>query len=92
MNGTRRIVQQSEAVDVAGAPLVEIGDPRDLEIVVELLSVDAVKVDPEQRVIRDHRGGESVLEGRVRIVEPRRRMGKAGARLPNSVSWMVRLN
>ncbi|NNC64097.1 MAG: HlyD family efflux transporter periplasmic adaptor subunit, partial [Gammaproteobacteria bacterium] len=32
-----RILQQSEAVVTSGAPLVEIGDPRDLEIVVDLL-------------------------------------------------------
>ncbi len=65
-----RILQQSEAVVQAGAPLVEIGDSRDLEIVVDLLSADAVKVEPGQRVVIERWGGEKALEGRVRLVEP----------------------
>jgi HlyD family secretion protein len=54
----------------AGTPLVEIGDPRDLEIVVDLLSADAVKVEAEQRVIVDGWGGHKPLEGRVQLIEP----------------------
>jgi len=65
-----RIVQQSEAVVAAGAPLIEIGNARDLEIVVDLLSADAVKVEPGQRVIIERWGGEAPLIGRVRLVEP----------------------
>ncbi|MBT8099780.1 MAG: HlyD family efflux transporter periplasmic adaptor subunit [Gammaproteobacteria bacterium] len=65
-----RIQQQSEAVVAAGAPLIEIGDPRDLEIVVDLLSADAVKVEPGQRVIIERWGGDAPLAGRVRLVEP----------------------
>jgi HlyD family secretion protein len=65
-----RILQQSEAVVAAGTPLVEIGDPRDLEIVVDLLSSDAVNVAPGQRVIIERWGGDAALEGRVRLVEP----------------------
>ena len=65
-----RIRQQSEAVVAAGAPLIEIGNPRDLEIVVDLLSADAVKVEPGQRVIIERWGGDAPLVGRVRLVEP----------------------
>ena len=65
-----RIVQQSEAVVAAGAPLIEIGNPRDLEIVVDLLSADAVKVEPGQRVVIERWGGDAPLIGRVRLVEP----------------------
>ena len=65
-----RIVQQSEAVVAAGTPLIEIGNPRDLEIVADLLSSDAVQVEPGQRVIIERWGGERALEGRVRLVEP----------------------
>lgn len=65
-----RILQQSEGVVGAGDPLVEIGDSRDLEIVVDLLSSDAVRAAPGQRVIIERWGGESALEGRVRVVEP----------------------
>lgn len=65
-----RILQQSERVVAAGSPLIEIGNPRDLEIVVDLLSPDAVKVEPGQRVIIERWGGDAPLAGRVRLVEP----------------------
>jgi HlyD family secretion protein len=65
-----RVLQQSEGVVAAGAPLVEVGDPRDLEIVVDLLSTDAVKAEAGQRAIVDGWGGPKPLEGRVRLVEP----------------------
>jgi HlyD family secretion protein len=65
-----RVVQQSEGVVTAGAPLVEVGDPRDLEIVVDLLSADAVRVETGQRVIIESWGGDLPLAGRVRLVEP----------------------
>jgi HlyD family secretion protein len=65
-----RILQQSEGVVAAGAPLVEIGNPRDLEVVVDLLSADAVNVTAGQRVIIERWGGDVTLEGRVRVVEP----------------------
>ena len=64
-----KLVQQSEAVVPAGAPLIEIGDPLDLEINAELLSTDAVQIKPGAPVHIDGWGGPS-LEGRVRIVEP----------------------
>lgn len=65
-----RILHESEGVVAAGEPLVEIGDPRDLEIVVDLLSPDAVTVRPGQRVIIEDWGGVEALAGRVRRVEP----------------------
>lgn len=39
-----RLLEESEAIVTAGTPLVEVGNPNDLEIVVDLLSSDAVKV------------------------------------------------
>ena len=65
-----RVLQQSEGVVAAGTPLIEIGDPRNLEIVVDLLSPDAVKVEPGQRVIIERWGGDAPLAGRVSVVEP----------------------
>ncbi len=65
--GQRR---ESEGVVVAGQPLLEIGDPGALEVVVDLLSTDAVKVEPGTRVLFERWGGENTLEGRVRVVEP----------------------
>lgn len=65
-----RILQQSEVVVSSGTPLVEIGNSRDLEIVVDLLSSDAVKVEAGQKVIIERWGGKRELHGKVRLVEP----------------------
>lgn len=65
-----RVLAESEAVVAAGTPLLEIGDPQDLEIVVDLLSTDAVQVRPGATVVIEHWGGPDALHGRVRLVEP----------------------
>lgn len=54
----------------AGAPLLELGDPARLEVVVELLSTQAVRIAPGTRVSFERWGGEADLEGVVRVVEP----------------------
>ncbi|NIP48272.1 MAG: HlyD family efflux transporter periplasmic adaptor subunit [Gammaproteobacteria bacterium] len=65
-----RILHKSEGVVEAGDPLLEIGDPEDLEVVVDFLSADAVRISPGQRVIMDEWGGGAALAGEVRLVEP----------------------
>jgi HlyD family secretion protein len=65
-----KLFQESEALVASGTPLLEIGNPAELEIVAELLSEDAVRVTPGQRVIVDRWGGSDPLEGRIRRVEP----------------------
>lgn len=65
-----RVFHESEGVVEAGEALIEIGDPRDLEIVADLLSSDAVKVQAGQRVLIEDWGGDGTLDGRVRLVEP----------------------
>lgn len=65
-----RVPQESERVVVAGTPLVEVGEPEQLEIVTDLLSADAVRVAPGADVIIEDWGGERALKGRVRLVEP----------------------
>jgi HlyD family secretion protein len=64
-----KLYQQSEGVVNAGQPLLEVGDPRRLEVVVEVLSADAVRLKPDMRVEFERWGGNT-LEGRVRLVEP----------------------
>ena len=64
-----KILQESEAVVPAGAPLMEIGDPRDLEVVADLLSTDAVQVHVGSQVTIDGWGGPPV-RGRVTRVDP----------------------
>jgi len=65
-----QIADRSERVVREGDMLMQIGDPADLEIVVDYLSMDAVKIETGQRVIIDNWGGDGTLEGRVRLVEP----------------------
>jgi HlyD family secretion protein len=64
------IPERSERTVQPGQLLMEVGEPTELEIVVDLLSVDAVKVMPGQRVLVSGWGGDSTLEGRVRRVDP----------------------
>jgi HlyD family secretion protein len=65
-----RLVQESEAVVPTGQPLLEIGNVGDLEIVSDLLSSAAVRVEAGQRVLIEQWGGDKPLQGRVRRVEP----------------------
>ncbi|HEY8258766.1 MAG TPA: HlyD family efflux transporter periplasmic adaptor subunit [Gemmatimonadales bacterium] len=64
------ILERSERTVQVGESLLEVGDPSDLEIVVDLLSTDAVKASAGQRMLVTGWGGDSALEGRVRLVEP----------------------
>lgn len=65
-----RIIQQSEGVVQPGAPLLELGDPSALEIVVDVLTSDAVELKPGTPVRIERWGGERALSAHVRMVEP----------------------
>jgi HlyD family secretion protein len=65
-----RRLRESESVVPAGEALLEIGDPDRLEIVSDLLSTDAVRVNPGARALIEQWGGSHVLNARVRRVEP----------------------
>lgn len=54
----------------AGTPLVTIGPRTDLEISVDLLSTDAVRIAPGARAYVERWGGDTALEARVREIEP----------------------
>jgi HlyD family secretion protein len=64
------IRQESAGVVAAGQPLLEVGDPGELEVEVEVLSRDAVRIAPGGRVLLERWGGDDALEGVVRTVEP----------------------
>jgi HlyD family secretion protein len=64
-----RLVTESEAVVAPGMALAELGDPRDLEIVVEYLSSDAVHVTEGADALVENWGGKP-LRARVRRIEP----------------------
>ena len=65
-----RRLRESESIVPAGEPLLEIGNPADLEVVADLLSTDAVRVRSGTRAIVERWGGEQQLDARVRRVEP----------------------
>ncbi|MGB5249337.1 MAG: HlyD family efflux transporter periplasmic adaptor subunit, partial [Gammaproteobacteria bacterium] len=65
------LIRESEGVVSPGQPLVEIGDPAALEIEVDVLSADAVRITSGTEVEFHRWGGDAPLEGVVRVVEPR---------------------
>jgi HlyD family secretion protein len=65
-----RVLQESEAVVQSGTPLVEVGDPASLEVVVDVLTADAVAIRPGAPVQIERWGGATALRGHVHRVEP----------------------
>ena len=65
-----RVFQESARVVPAGFPLMEVGDPTDLELRIEVLSRDGVAIAPGARVMLEQWGGPQPLTARVRLVEP----------------------
>ncbi|TWU51803.1 efflux RND transporter periplasmic adaptor subunit [Rubripirellula reticaptiva] len=65
-----RVIQESSAVVTVGTPLIELGDPSNLEIEIDVLSTDAVRIKPGSEMTVEHWGGGSPLKGYVRVVEP----------------------
>jgi HlyD family secretion protein len=65
-----RVVRDSAGPVTAGASLIEIGDPRTLEAVIDVLSSDAARIAPGMPVTFEAWGGERALAGRVRRIEP----------------------
>jgi HlyD family secretion protein len=65
-----RVIRESATVVQPGDPLIEVGNPNDLEIVVDLPSAEAVRVQPGAAVAVEAWGGDVALSGRVRRIEP----------------------
>jgi HlyD family secretion protein len=65
----RRYLESAQVVQ-PGQPLLELGNPLDLEVEVEVLSSDAIKIEPGMRVLLERWGRPEPLEGRVRRIEP----------------------
>jgi HlyD family secretion protein len=65
-----RVFHESAAMVTSGEPILEVGDPSDLELEIDVLSQDAVRIPPGAKVLVDDWGGETPLIGTVRVVEP----------------------
>ena len=62
--------RESESVVPVSEPLIEIGNPARIEIVADLLSTDAVRIQKGAEVLIEQWGGSHALTGRVRRIEP----------------------
>lgn len=65
-----RILHKSEGIVPAGTALVEVGDPADLEVNIEMLSTNAVKVKVGNEAIIKRWGGNQDIQAKVRLIEP----------------------
>ncbi len=65
-----RVREENECVVAPGTPLIELGDLSDLEVEIEVLSSDAVRIPVGAKVLLEQWGGEEPLTARVRLVEP----------------------
>jgi HlyD family secretion protein len=65
-----RVFQESATIVSAGTRLLELGDPQDLEVEIDVLSSDAVRIQPGNAVLLEHWGGEKPLRRTIRLVEP----------------------
>ena len=65
-----RVYRESEGAVNIGEPLMDLGDSRDLEVRVEVLSSDAVKIKKGTHVLFKRWGNDEPLTGRVRLIEP----------------------
>ncbi|GAB6070523.1 HlyD family efflux transporter periplasmic adaptor subunit [Thiomicrorhabdus hydrogeniphila] len=65
-----KVARKCEGPVITGESLLEVGDPTALEVEVDVLSADAVKIKPGMKVLFDRWGGSHPLEGIVRLIEP----------------------
>ena len=65
-----RVFQESAKTVNAGDQILEVGEPTDLEVEVDVLSRDAVRIRPGNRVMLEQWGGGDPLAARVRLIEP----------------------
>ncbi|MGH7680030.1 MAG: efflux RND transporter periplasmic adaptor subunit [Gemmatimonadaceae bacterium] len=64
------VPHESERVVPAGTPLLELGRDADLEVIADVLSEDAVRIPVDASVELAGWGGDVILRGQVRRIEP----------------------
>lgn len=65
-----RVLQKSAQFVTSGTPLLEIGDISKLELVIDVLSTDAVRIQPGDTILIDQRTDAQPIKAKVRLVEP----------------------
>lgn len=84
-----QVYQESERAVTMGMPLLEVGDPKNLEIEAEILSKDAVAMKVGDLVTVEQWGGEEALEARVRLVEPAAFMKVSALGVEEQRVWVI---
>jgi HlyD family secretion protein len=64
------VFEENSRVVAAGTPVMDLGDPADIEVAVEVLSRDGAAIPPGTPVELEQWGGGEPLRARVRLVEP----------------------
>jgi len=65
-----KLLRESAGAISVGEPLLEIGNARAIEVEIEVLSPDAVRIKPGTSVVFTRWGGDDSLEGVVQRIEP----------------------
>lgn len=65
-----RVPEASARFVSAGEPLIELGNPGELELVIDVLSADAVKISPGDAILVEQWGGSAPLMATVSDIEP----------------------
>lgn len=65
-----RVLREDAGVITRGSPLLEVGDPREMEVQIDVLSTAAVSIRPNNKVLIERWGSNKTLSGYVRRVEP----------------------
>ena len=65
-----KVYRESEGAVFSADPLVDVGDARNLEVIAEVLSADAVRIKEGAIVLLERWGGEGAMRGKVTTVEP----------------------
>jgi multidrug efflux pump subunit AcrA (membrane-fusion protein) len=65
-----QVIEKNERVVAAGTPIIEIGNPGPVEIVIDILSSQATQVRPGTDVLIENENGAPPIKARVRVVEP----------------------
>ena len=65
-----RVIREDAGFVPAGSPILEIGNPEEMELKVDVLSTYATKIKPVNPVLIERWGGVNTLAGVVRLVEP----------------------
>jgi HlyD family secretion protein len=65
-----KVFEESSRPVTTGTPLLEVGDPTDLEVIIEVLSRDGAMLKPGTPVELEQWGGSAPLQAQIRFVEP----------------------